>query len=271
MNTFQSLIAAVFLTCSTTTAFAHEFWISPLQFTIDPGEAIVADLRVGQVFEGSSMSFLPNAFRRFDLAQSGNLAPVEGRMGDRPAMSQAVADDGLAIVIHETTDSVLTWEEFAKFEDFVRHKDAAWTLSAHAARGLPDTGFREGYSRYAKSLVAVGGGEGQDTEFGLETELVARANPYTDDLSQGMPVDLYYKGAPRAAAQIEVFERAPDGSVAVSTVRTNDEGRAVVPVRSAHVYMLDAVVLREPEGALAERPDIVWESLWANLTFEVPG
>ena len=30
------------------------------------------------------------------------------------------------------------------------------------------------------------------------------------------------------------------------------------------------IVLREPEGDLADRPGVVWESLWANLTFAVP-
>ncbi len=34
--------------------------------------------------------------------------------------------------------------------------------------------------------------------------------------------------------------------------------------------MLDAVVLREPSEALAAERDVVWESLWANLTFAVP-
>jgi hypothetical protein len=30
------------------------------------------------------------------------------------------------------------------------------------------------------------------------------------------------------------------------------------------------VVLREPNAALADRMNVVWETLWASLTFEVP-
>ncbi len=271
MVPFRSLLAAACLACSPVIAAAHEFWIDVDRYQIAEGEAIEAALRVGQVFEGVELPYLPNTFRRFDIAQRGDLAPVEGRMGDRPALAQPAPDDGLAIVVHETTDSTVIYRDFSKFEEFVRHKDAAWTLDQHEARGYPTDRFVEGYSRYAKALVAVGDGEGQDREIGLKTEIVALANPYTDDLSQGLPVKVLYLGEPRADTQVEVFERAPDGSVAVSTVRTDDAGQAVVPVTPGRVYMLDSVVLRDPEGPLAERPDLVWESLWANLTFAVPG
>lgn len=249
---------------------AHEFWIDPHAFRVAPGDEIEADLRVGQNFEGVASSYLPNAFRRFELAQGEATEPVEGRLGDRPALSQAAPGEGLAIAVHVTTDSVVTYRDFETFESFVRHKDAEWVLAEHAARQLPTDILREGYSRYAKALIAVGEGGGEDRQFGLETELVARANPYTDDVSGGLPVDLYYKGEPRSKAQVEIFGRTADGSIEVSTVRTDSEGRAVVPVVSGNTYMLDAVVLREPEGDLAKRPDIVWESLWANLTFAVP-
>jgi hypothetical protein len=34
--------------------------------------------------------------------------------------------------------------------------------------------------------------------------------------------------------------------------------------------MLDSVVLREPDPAKAAAQKVLWESLWANLTFAVP-
>lgn len=270
MTTSRLLLAALVVAHSAASAAGHEFWIDVQRYQIDAGDAIVADLRVGETFEGTAMSYLPQGFRRFEIVEAGTAVSVEGRMGDRPALSQAVPQSGLAVIVHETTNSFLTWQDFARFEGFVTHKDAAWAVAAHAARGLPDTGFREAYSRHAKALVAVGDGAGADREVGLETEIVALANPYVEDVSGGMPVRLLYRGAPRADAQVEIFEKAPDGAVAVSTVRTDGAGVARVPVRPGHVYMLDAVVIREPEGDLASRPDIAWESLWANLTFAVP-
>ena len=90
-------------------------------------------------------------------------------------------------------------------------------------------------------------------------------------MSDGIDVEVLYLGKPWAGAQVEIFEKAADESVAVSTVRTDEAGRVTVPVKAGHRYMLDAVVLREPAPDLAAEKNAVWESLWANLTFEVPG
>lgn len=252
-------------------ALSHEFWIDPPEFQLPAGSVVVADLRVGEGFSGSAQPFLPMGTRRFEVLLGEDTLPVEPRIGDRPALNRLVPGEGLAIAVHVTGDSTLTYADFAKFESFVTHKDAAWTLEAHRERGLPDEGFREVYSRYAKSLIALGSGAGEDREIGLETEIVALENPYTDEMSDGIDVAVFFRQAPRSDAMIEVFERAPDDSVTVSTVRTDETGRAIVPVRPGHRYMLDAVVMREPSAELAEERDAVWESLWANLTFSVPG
>ena len=265
----SAALALIALASSAGGARAHEFWIDVQDYTVAPGEDIVADLRVGQTYEGNSYSFRPGAFTRFEVASGDAAAPVESRLGDRPALHQP-APEGLAVVIHVTTNTILTWEDFAIFQRFVEHKAAAGILEAHAARGLPETGFREVYSRYAKALVAVGDGAGTDRAFGLATEIVAGANPYTDDLAAGLPVQVLYDGAPRPGAQVEIFDKAADGTVAVSTVLADDQGRALVPVTAGHRYMLDSVVLRQPTEAVAAQEDAVWESLWANLTFAVP-
>ena len=74
----------------------------------------------------------------------------------------------------------------------------------------------------------------------------------------------------RADTQLEIFDKAPDDTVVITTTRTDSDGIAVVPVIAGHSYMLDAVVLREPSAELASGTEAVWETLWANLTFGVP-
>lgn len=263
------VVAAFALSLITTTAQGHEFWIDPERFIVPAGEPVRADLRVGESFEGGAQILNPLRLRRYQIATGEGLLPGEGRIGDRPAIVQKVPE-GLAVVLVATADSKLTYNAFEKFEAFVTHKAADWTIEAHLARGLPSEGFAEAYSRYAKSLVAVGDGAGSDRAFGLETEIVALKNPYIDDVSGGMPVEVLYEGAPRSGEQIEVFEAAPDGSVIVSTVTTDRDGRALIAVRPGHRYMLDSVVLREPSDEAVEATGAVWESLWANLTFAVP-
>ena len=269
MRTLIRFISALYLTVLTAIpSAAHEFWIDPHDFSVAPGAPLVADLRVGQDFEGTALSYIPRNFSRFDLASGDQTTPVEGRLGDRPALNIDGLSEGLAIILYETTDSFVSYDDWTRFVGFVEHKDFPDTLARHAARGLPEVDFTESYTRHVKSLIAVGRGAGQDRAFGLRTEFVALANPYTDDLSAGFPVQLLHDGAPRADVQVELWDRAPDGTVTVTLHRTDSTGHALLPVASGHVYMVDAVAMLETEP---EAPrNAVWHSLWAALTFEVP-
>lgn len=239
-------------------------------YQVTSGSDVVAELRVGQKFSGASQAYLPHQFRRFDYGTDGQIAPLTGRLGDRPAARIETSTEGLVVLIHETTDLKITWSEFEEFEKFLKHKDAEWVLEAHQAEGLPQVNVAEAYSRYAKSLVAVGKGAGSDFETGLETEIVALENPYSDDMTDGIDVRVFYQRKPRAREQIEVFEKSGDGGVSVSVYRTDDNGIATIPVKPGHQYMLDSVVLRKPSQELASSRNVTWESLWANLTFAVP-
>lgn len=250
-------------------ATAHEFWISPKDYTVAPEGQVIADIRVGQNFKGGAYSFVPAKIVRFDLIQGDVVTPVTGVVGDRPAMTMQAPAEGLAIAVHQTGDYFLTYTDPEKFVSFVTHKNFDGVLEQHQARGLPDSGFRERYSRFGKSLIAVGAGAGADRVVGMETEIVALANPYTDDLVAGMPVQVFYEGAVRAMVQVELFDKAPDGSVTVTQYSTDDDGQVMLPVSPGHEYLVDSVVMRALEQTTAKDP--AWESLWASLTFQVPG
>lgn len=262
----KSLIAA--LCIFTAPLQAHEFWIQPEAYVVPSGGQVEATFRNGEMFEGSSLSYIPSRSERFDMVQGGVVAPIPARMGASPAVALDEVSDGLLTLIHETGDQSLTYKEWAKWVKFTDHKDFAFAQEGHRVRGLPDEGFRESYRRFAKALVGVGTADGADAARGLRAEFVLGANPYTDDVAGGLPVQVLFDGAPKADAQIEMFERAPDGSVAVTLHRADADGRAMVPVKPGHEYLLDSVTLLplEPEA----ENDPVWYTLWAALTFAVP-
>lgn len=266
MRLLASLVAFLFFVPAAT---AHEFWIEPETYTVDPGDPIIAELRVGQDFKGAAQTYFPDRFARFDVKMGESTRAVEGRIGDRPAMTFVPEGEGLAVVIHETKGHTLRYSSRDLFENFVEHKDLGDVLERHAARGLPELEFREAYTRYAKSLVAVGDGAGADTAVGLHTEIVALTNPYTDELSDGLGVRVLLDGKPRADAQVEVFARDGDGNVTQSFYRTDAAGETVIPVDPATEYMVDAVVM-EDTGNDDPEAGPVWHSAWANLTFRTP-
>ncbi len=248
---------------------AHEFWIDSKKFQVETGENIAVFTKNGQNFKGIDLAYFSKRAERFERIDSDGRATVTPRLGDSPVFDKAIEKDGLFTLIYQTNPDKLTYKEWAKFDKFAKHKAFGNVLEKHRARGLSEDEFKETYTRFAKGLFAVGTGAGRDTQQGLEVEIVALKNPYTDDVSAGLPVQVFYREKPRINAQVEVFERDADGITVVSTVRTDEQGIAVIPVKSGYAYLLDNVVLREPSAVLAEETGAVWETLWAALTFEV--
>ncbi|MGR3571658.1 DUF4198 domain-containing protein [Brevirhabdus sp.] len=270
MKKWSACLLGLFVSVASLPVNAHEFWLQPRDFEVAPGDTIEADIRVGSKFKGGVYSYMPKGFVRFDYARGDTVAPIEGRLGDVPAASVKTDAPGLYVLIHQSTNQRLVYKDAETFKSFVTHKDFAWALEENKKRGLPEFGFTEAFSRFAKTLVAVGDGAGSDREYGLETEIVANANPYTDDLGGKFPLTVLYQGKPRRNTQLEMYEKAPDGTIEITVYRTDDKGQATIDVRPGHIYMVDAVVFRQPDRQAVQEMGAVWQSLWANLTFEVP-
>jgi len=264
------LIPTLFACLSALPATAHELWIEPLAFQIQLDSKFEAHIVNGQEFNGMRLAYIPRRFENFVVVNDAGIQAIDGRIGDVPAVQADALPEGLNVLAYKSRVATVEYETYDKFQSFVDHKSLGITQEDHEARGLPLENFFEAYWRYSKSLVAVGDGAGADRRLGLETEIVALENPYADEIGDTLDVQLFYLEQPVADYQIEIFERDMEGAVTIQTVQTNDEGIASIPVRAAHDYMLDAVILREPSAELAEKTQTVWETLWANMTFTVP-
>ena len=247
---------------------SHELWLDSKTFQIESSQILEIDMRNGENFNGISLSFFENRIKQFFWGQNGTRTDVTSRAGDVPAMRTSIPTEGLVSIVYESTPSFLTYTNWDKFVNFVVHKDLGNAIERHQKNGWPKERFKEVYHRYSKALIGVGHSKGADENFGLETEFVALQNPYVDRLSENILLQLFYQNAPRANAQVEVFERNEREEVKVFLLRTDADGQVLVPVQSGHDYLIDSVVLRE--FASEEENGPLWESLWAALTFSVP-
>ncbi len=247
-------------------AHAHEFWIAPNQYQVAPQETITAKFKNGEDFAGVELGYFARRTTRHEAWNGTTLIELSPRDGDRPAFTLPAQPAGLMILAHETVPSKITYKSWEKFANFAKHKDFANFANWHQDRGLPPENFSESYTRHAKTLIAIGNGSGTDHVLGLAIELVALSSPYAAQNPQALPVLLLLDGAPRKDAQIEIFEKAPNGAVHISLSRTGADGVAQIPIKPGHEYLLDAVTLREPEAGAPHD----WETLWASLTFYVP-
>ncbi|MEZ5476853.1 MAG: DUF4198 domain-containing protein [Thiolinea sp.] len=193
-------------------ASAHEFWIEPLDFTLQTEDTLLAHLKVGQMLVGNQQVYLPDQFESFELIQHGAARPINSRLGDRPPVHESGLQDGLAILAYASTNRELRYSEAEKFQNFLDYEGLAWVKAVHQERELPPEGFKELYRRYGKSLVKIGAGQGQDQVLGFPIELVLLDNPYqppADKTASDVPVQLLWQGKPFADAQISVFSAPP--------------------------------------------------------------
>jgi len=272
MSRILSIILPVLTLGFLTTAIgakAHEFWIQPHKYRLQSQESLVADLRVGTEFLGEPLAYIPDTINAFNLTSAAGTRGISGRIGDLPAVDVIPDVNGLQILNLFSTSSMLTWEDFQKFDDFVNLHGMGWVLDRHAKRGLPATGFKEAYTRFVKSLVAVGDGAGQDRYTGMFFELVAGANPYTDDISAGLPLMVLFKGEPLPDKQVDLFYRNAAGDLSRLSVQSDANGLAIIPNIGDGEYMVNVVHMIQPFPADIERTGVVWHSLWGSITYAI--
>ena len=252
-------------------ASGHEVWIEPQAWTVTEGDTLKSSVRNGDDFSGFDLSWNANSVVRAEIWADGEMAAIDGRLGDRPALQTSIPSDGLVTLLYQSTHRNIVYETFEKFASFVTGKGYEAVIDQHTARDLPEAPIKEAYLRYAKALVASGSGDGSDAPRGLELELVALDNPYTMAPTDQMSVQLLYNKAPMAGNQVTVFRRAVDGSVDTLVMQSDDAGQVAFPITPGTTYLVDSVVVREPSRALvAASRGAVWESLWTSLTFRTP-
>ena len=262
---FLSLAIAFYATSS----FAHEYWLEPRIYTVEKDEEISGDLKNGQFFKGSAFSYIASQYEQFTITGPDGTKNVEGRDGDRPALSATPDAEGFYSVSYQGKFDKITFTDPEKLRHYAEYEGFRGVLERHAERGLPNTKFHEQYARCAKALFQVGTPNNngrQDALTGLKFELVAEANPYTLTEQDALPVRLYWEGQPMADVQIRMFRI--NNELATIEIRTDKEGRAIFPLEGGGKYMLNAVHIFEgdddPQTETAE-----WISYWASLSFGI--
>lgn len=277
----KSLVFLTSLTCflwsGTPALQAHELWIAPTKAHITANEKIIADLRIGDMFVGSSMIHLPGQTEQLAMLSGRGLQPLSPRAGTRPVIATEPDTSGHIILIFESTDSYVRYEDGEKFFSFADKKGAGWVREEHAASTLPADDFVERYSRHAKASLSAGKhGPGKglpsvDRQLGMEVEFtILSMTTHTSQTGQTeLEILLTYQGSPLADAPITLFTRAPDDNVSAARYRTGTRGTINLPAMAGHDYLLDHVTLRQIDPEPDEN-GAVWESLWASLTFSGP-
>lgn len=244
-------------------AGAHEFWIEPAVFRPAVGREVPLRLYVGQDFRGESQIYLPQQFKRYAVLGPDSERAIAGTPGDDPAGRFTPARPGLYVVVFRGTHAEVSFDTRTEFERYLDKEGLERVRALPGYERLVNRRIiRERYSRCAKSLITVGPAAEADRVVGLPLELVAERNPAAGGRG-GFPVRLLLDGRPLPGALVIAFQRTTP--VTRLTVRTDADGRALLPLKRPGLWLVSAVHLA-PAPRLAREE---WESLWASLTFEL--
>ena len=281
------------LTCGTSVALAHEFWLQPASFRVAAGTVVHLKLVVGENFTGNPWPRPTRRVRRFvrygpgDAADSTDLRPA--LLADSLAPALRCPTPGTHLL---ALTSRLAYLELpaAEFTAYLREEGLGYALRQRQEAGEAATKpGREAYQRCAKALVLATSGPrlpsaAADTAFrrvlGLPLELVPEQNPYRLRPGAALTVRVLRRGQPVPGAQVQVWQiSAPDSkpttapAVSHFTAYSNAQGRLLLRLSGAGPYLLATVRMETAPPALAlpgttARPD--WLSTWASLTFGGP-
>jgi len=248
-------------------ASAHEYYLMPDNFSPAAGKQVAVRHLLGQRFKGNELPWITRWNIRSEQWQNGSKKEIAGIDGDRPALKATIEKPGLAIFLHQSNIDQLTFKTWEKFTKYVKKEGIDDILQRHQDAGKPKQGVKELYSRYAKTLVDIGGkSQGLDQPTGLKIELVALRHPSTLKAAEPMPVQVLFDGSPLPNVTVKVF--AGIGTEAATKIKSGPDGKAHIPPLGPGPYLLNAIKMTEvvATGKIAQGAH--WESFWASLTFE---
>ena len=240
---------------------AHEFWLQPGTYATKPGMVVPVRIKAGEGFEGIEYPWIPS---RVINAGSSTQHDVLRASILRPAIRLTPQAEGLSVLHYRSSQTELEYDSFEDFTDFLKEDGLQWVEARHRARKIPEAGWKEAFTRYAKTLIKVGDGEGQDEPGLMPYEWIAVSNPYTTS-EQDYTLKLLSAGKPVANAQVTYFTRGFDeiGEIDRSLAYTDATGSVQIPAVADTEYLVSSVIMTEHNSQR-----VPWQSHWVSITFK---
>jgi uncharacterized GH25 family protein len=265
-------------------SLAHVFWLQPVTFHVKAGEIVRLQTRVADDFPGEVLPRNDQRITRFVVAKPDGTEPaaVVGMNGQDP-MGMFKADaPGVYVVGFQSTHARVTLEP-DKFHSYLKEEGLEKIIEKRKADGTDASPGREKYMRCAKTLIhATSTSAGKDASgevaaepsarsmsdraLGIRFELVLQGR--IDELKIGDKVTIraLYEGEPILGVLVRA--QNPNSQEAEGlAVTTDDQGEAEFVLPIAGLWRLNAVEMRPAK----DDSEADWESVWASLTFKIPG
>lgn len=264
---YTRLLLASLLAFFLAPTLAHEFWLEPVRFRLDPGEGFRMRFFVGENLMGenwgnkskrllSMTHYMPNNVQQ-DLLKTATES-------DSAYVDLRFNEEGTHLVAVSSKNSFIELDA-AKFNAYLE-EDGLREVLEHRRKTHTDTlPARELYSRFSKCILQVS--EPLSATFGQKVgtplEILPITNPYALRQGERMAIKVLYDGVPLPNALVKIWHRQGGGGTRKQELRTNIKGNLSFAVDAKGVWMVSLVhMVPAADPAQAD-----WQSYWASLTF----
>jgi uncharacterized GH25 family protein len=258
------LAAACIALVTATIAQAHDTWIAPRKFSVQPNASVTLDLTSGMKFPKLDVAPKRERVQAAQCRIGGRTIDIEDIAAGKQSLvfKLAPAEAGVATLWVKLQPRDLELKP-QQVKEYLAEIDAPESLRADWANMQPQR-WRERYTKHTKTFVRVGNPQDDRSwaePIGTELEIVPEADPTGLRVGDELPVRVLKGGAPHSEFALNAIAA---GAAKGETKRTDAEGRASFRLGKAGPWLLRGTDVRK-----VQQPEIDWESDFATLTVSV--
>jgi len=260
------LLAFSIIILATATISAHDFWLVPNKFRINPGDSLTISANTGMDFPNSLSAVTPDRVNQFTLVGKSvkeNISDLKVH-GNSLVANYTFEKPGTYVigVALKPKEIKLTAEEF---NEYLLHDGLPDIYELRKKEGILDKDAVEHYSKYPKTIIQVGSqlNKTPTKPLGLPIEIIPQVNPYGLKLGDDLEVTVLFQGKPLPGAEI-AWSYPGLGEEFAGSKKTAANGKAAVPLAKVGPYVIRLTHMEWVKNQTHE-----WESYWTSLTFEV--
>jgi uncharacterized GH25 family protein len=255
---------------------AHDFWVQPTSFWVQPDAVTPMTLEVGHGPYRQRSPISATRITRFDaIGPMGSLLSLRTRLhpgsGPEDGSFQLEAP-GAYLLVLETDNKAQSHLPAIRFNDYLQVEGLTPALEQRIRTKRMDADGSECYSRRAKVLVQVGEPDPASTArqavtrpVGLPLEIVPEQSPYSEPRPAALAVRVLYERRPLARALVKLTQLEHD-SAPFETQLTDVAGRAVFHMPSEGTWLLNVIWTR----SLPKTSETEFETIFSSLSFGFP-
>lgn len=229
----RTALAALALTVSSAAA-AHSFWLEPQEHSLEPGQELRVDFKVGDTGEVADHWAL--YWER--IASLRLFGPDGATDQQRAVITTTRAEPGHAVLGYLQPGSyILAFEsnpsfsdlEAERFNNYVEHVGLTAIAEYRERLGLTGEAGTELYSRRAKTLLQVGNAPTTNVTvpIGQTLEIVPTVHPLSVGAGEPFQMMVLWRGEPLAGALMQVSPL--DASAEIQEFTSDEHGLVTIP------------------------------------------